>query len=325
MKNTSHPEIFTSHDLAIIIPTYNRPEKMNNILNSLAMQSQPCGRIIVVDGGRSVEGVISSFADRLPVDYHRCTPPGQIRQRNFGISLLDAETRLVAYFDDDIVLEPDAIEVMIEFLNNSDPDTAGAGFNMINLPVHRHSFLKALFGMSSPQQGRVLQSGFNVTIANAQTDFKSQWLCGGATVWKTEILTKFLNREINSRWAAAEDLIFSYPIGKKYPLYICAKARVRHEHIQDHKADNKYRYYGRTLTLWHLAFIEQHAELSRLYFFWMIIGQILGRLILGTIRMQKSKLYTALGQIEGMQAGVFALQNHTDLSTLLIEDTDSNN
>ncbi len=320
----SETQPYIGRDLAIIIPTFNRPEKMANILTSLAAQIEPCGRIIVVDGGGSVERVVERFTERLPVEYHRCTPPGQIRQRNYGIALLGSETRLIAYFDDDIVLEPDAIKVMIAFLNGCEPDTAGAGFNMVNFPPHRLSLLKALFGMSSRQQGRVLRSGFNVTIANVQEDLRAQWLCGGATVWKSEILRKFLNKEINSRWAASEDLVFSYPIGKKFPLYVCANARVRHEHVNDHKAVNKYKYYGRTFTLWQLSFIEQHPELSRLYFFWMITGQILGRLISGSFQHQKSQIYTAIGLMEGMLSGINALRKRSDLANLLTEDTSSN-
>ncbi len=319
MSTRIHP--YAGTDIAIVIPTFNRPEKMTNILNSLISQTERCGRVVVVDGGESVKDIVNQFADRLPVEYHRCIPPGQIRQRNYGISLLGPESRLIASFDDDIVLEPNALKVMIDFLNHCEPDAAGVGFNMVNFPPHRFSFLKALFGMSSARQGQVLRSGFNVTIANPQKDFKSQWLCGGATIWKSEILKQHLNKEIDSRWAASEDLIFSYPIGKKYPLYVCADAKVRHEHVNDHKADNKYRYYGRTFTLWHLSFIEQHRELSRLRFFWMIIGQILGRLISGAVGRQRNQLYTALGLIDGMLDGIAALRNRTDLTALLIEDT----
>lgn len=48
-----------------------------------------------MDGGKGVRDEVMGFSDRLPVAYYECQPPGQIRQRNMGISLLDDHTSLV--------------------------------------------------------------------------------------------------------------------------------------------------------------------------------------------------------------------------------------
>ena len=52
MGHKNHP-VFTAEDLAVIIPTKDRPQKMENILGSLSEQTVTCGRIIVVDGGQT--------------------------------------------------------------------------------------------------------------------------------------------------------------------------------------------------------------------------------------------------------------------------------
>ena len=119
-------KIYIGQDLAFIIPTKDRPKQVQTVLESIAKQSTPCGRIIIVNGGQSVQDIVMRFADRLPVEYYECHPPGQIRQRNMGISLLDDRTPLVGSLDDDIVLEPKALESMIAFWNRCDSDTAGA-------------------------------------------------------------------------------------------------------------------------------------------------------------------------------------------------------
>jgi glycosyltransferase involved in cell wall biosynthesis len=306
-------------DLAILVPTKDRPHKLRCLLESLAQQTEPCGRIIVIDGGESVRDTVMSFAGRLPVEYQACHPPGQIRQRNMGIALLDDSTPLVGSLDDDIVLLPTAVEHLIRFWNTRDHDTAGVSFNIVNLPAERHSWLTGLFGLTGPEQGRVLRSGRNTPILSVPSDLRTQWLCGGATVWKLHILRTFSNRERYAQWAMAEDLLFSYPIGKLYPLYVCADAKVRHEHVFDHKIPMKHKYYGRTETLWRFAFVESHKELSRAAFLWMQSATIVARLCKGVLCFQPRHIQFAIGQADGVACGLAALMRGDDVASLLSE------
>lgn len=317
-------QIYKGQDVAFIIPTKDRPEKVKTVLDSVARQTVPCGRMIIVDGGRSVKDIVMGFSDSLPVEYYECYPPGQIRQRNMGIALLDERTPLVGFLDDDIVLEPQALESMITFWNKCEPDTAGVSFNIVNNPPYRHSWVRAIMGMSSPQQGLVLRSGYNIATSPVGTDLRAQWLCGGATVWKKQILKNFPHKEIDSRWAICEDAIFSYPIGKIFPLYVCADAKARHEHVYDHTAKMKYRYYGRTVTLWRLYFVESHVELSRMFFLWMLLGQITGRCVLGILSFRIRHIQYAIGQIEGAIVGLTALLRGVNLIFLLNENDSCN-
>jgi glycosyltransferase involved in cell wall biosynthesis len=310
---------YTGTDLALIIPTKDRPQKLRDLLDSLASQTMLCGRVIIVDGGDSIENIVLGFGDKLPVEYYECKPPGQIRQKNIGISLLDERTPLVGFLDDDIVLEPGALESLITCWTDSEPETAGISFNIINNPPHRHSVPLSLIGMSSPQQGRVLRSGYNVLTCPVVKNLRTQWLAGGATVWRQDILLKFRQKEIHSRWAICEDLIFSYPIGKKHPLYVCAAAKVRHEHVYDHRAKLKHLYYGRTITLWRFYFAQLNPEISRLFFLWMLFGQITARGIGGLLTFQMKHVQYALGQIEGLAIGSYALLRGLDLAAVLNE------
>ena len=298
---------YNAKDIAFIIPTKDRPRKVKSVLESIMGQTARCGRIIIVDSGRSVEDIVMGFSSCLPVEYYRCYPPGQIRQRNMAISLLDERTPLAGFLDDDIVLENQAVESIIAFLNKCEPETAGVSFNIINNPTHRHSCIGAIFGMSSSKPGRILRSGYNTSISAVKSDIRTQWLSGGATVWKRQILNEYHHQEINARWAIGEDLIFSYPIGKKFPLYVCASARARHEHVYDHQAKSKYIYYGRTVVIWQLYFVESHDELSRLLFVWMIFGQIAYRMISGMLFLRLQPIQYACGQVIGLKMGLTAI------------------
>ncbi len=59
---------YTSSDIAVIIPTRNRPELIKRHLNSLVDQECKIGRVIVVASGIDVESIVIGFKDRLPVE-----------------------------------------------------------------------------------------------------------------------------------------------------------------------------------------------------------------------------------------------------------------
>lgn len=310
-------KIYRGEDLGFVIPTKDRPGKVENLLKSFTAQDVSCGRIILVDGGRSIRHIVEGFSGVLPVEYCRCDPPGQIRQRNMGIALLDERTPLVGFLDDDIVLTAGALGRMLSFWNSVAPLTAGVSFNVVSDHSSFPSWAKAIVRRMMPRQGRVLSSGYHISIENVHAHIRSQWLCGGATVWRQYVLKRFKNREISTKWAILEDVMFSYPVGKEFPLYVCADARVRHEHVYDHTVRRRHRYYGRTVILWRLFFVESYPELSRTAFLMMMSTEIAVRVALSLVSMRKQDLQFVLGQIEGAIAGLRAICGGTKLTHLL--------
>ena len=223
---------YTAADMVFLIPTKDRPNKLNDLLASIVEQDSLPGRILVIDGGKSVEDVVIKYKAQLPIEWHQCLPPGQIRQRNYGISLIK-EHKLVAFLDDDLVFEPGALQAMVAMWNAVEPETAGVGFNLINVANTPPTWKERLLLIKGPRPGQVLPSGHNTAFTSLTDDIKTDWLGGGYTVWRKAILDQFSQAEVTTKWAIGEDLLFSYPIGLRYPLYACAKARVRHEHVAD--------------------------------------------------------------------------------------------
>lgn len=315
------PNIYSDKDIAVLVPTKDRPEKIYNLLNSLAEQIVYIGRIIIVDGGVSVRDIVYSFKDRLPVEHYLCQPPGQIRQRNMGIQKLDEATRLVACVDDDIVFEKDAFQNMLLFWNEVEPETAGVGFNVVNVPSYRYSFLKRLFGASGPQQGQVLSSGYNTSLENVPKSIRTTWLNGGVTVWRKDILTRNFHKEVNTPWAPCEDLIFSYPLGKKYPLYICAEARTRHEHIfAPLPSGNIWHFRGKTGVLWRLRFVLSNEDLSTVAFIWMTLSTAVAGCMIGIFKRDTDFIKLHLGRLIGAFLGIKAIFKKQDLIALLTNE-----
>ena len=108
---------YVSKDLAIIIPTKDRPKKVGSLLQSIKELDCEVGRVIVVASGQDISDVVIEFSKILPVEYYS-SEPGQIKQRNKGISLLNDSTKLVATIDDDMFFYKTAVLQMIKFWNS---------------------------------------------------------------------------------------------------------------------------------------------------------------------------------------------------------------
>ena len=211
--------MYSSKDLAIIIPTKDRPEEIELLLKSILNQKLTIGKIIIVSSGIDISSNLDKYFN-IAIE-HYITEPGQILQRNYAISKLDGTTKLVATLDDDIQFKDNAICEMIDFWNSIDSKTAGVGFNIINLPKHKSSILKDnLFYMTKTFPGMIMKSGITTSLCNVDKDIKTEWLNGEATVWKQEILINNKHKPIKSKWAVFEDVIYSYPIGINHLLYV---------------------------------------------------------------------------------------------------------
>jgi glycosyltransferase involved in cell wall biosynthesis len=290
--------MFTGNDLAVIIPTRDRPSKLMELLESFCRQSIICQRIIIVDSGENIENVLQAYINVLHLEYYRTDNPGQISQRNLGISKLTNSTEFVCLFDDDIVLHDGALEAMVSFWNNNCPhNTAGVSFNIVNGPIESHNFITGLIGQTGPQAGKVLRSGRNTSIAHIRQSIKTEWLCGGATVWRQEVLLQYPHMLSDSKWAIYEDLIYSFPIGKIFPMFVCADARVDHNHVYREYGFRHHSYLGYSETLWRFAFVKSNSDLSVSYFFWNQSAAILGRFFLCIFKFQIYQLYFIKGML----------------------------
>ena len=292
-------QFYTPFDLAIITPTKNRPLHIQRLLTSIINLDCAVGRIIIVSTGEDLTDIIKPFLKDLNNISYIASEPGQIFQRNRGIELLDESTKLVATLDDDVVLSNDCVSKIIEFLNSAPPDTAGAGFNISNHPSHKSSFLQNLIGLNSPYSGRVLKSGINTAITNIEVSIETQWLNGGATVWKQDILKSYKHFEINSRWAICEDLIYSYPLGKLYPLYVCSDAKISCD-LPSHQNSLPIHFQrSLTLVLWHFYFVSQNTDLSKIRFFFFYFIKLIHLIFSSIFYFRLSPIFSSFGLLYG--------------------------
>ena len=254
-----------SRKITFIIPTKDRPDILRNCLQSLSDQAEYVGEVVVVASGLNVEEVVSGFSEKMNVKYIHSDVAGQIVQRNIGKRELTDDTELVGFLDDEIVLEEDALKIMIDFWERAEESTAGVGFNLISEATHPHPFLYSLLKKATGSvPGSVNRFGVSVPFNNTPGNIRTQFLGGGYTVWRRDIIEEFSQPDILTRWAQGEDLRFSYPIGRKYSLHVCADARVYQDGEQNTADDGQMiRYRARITALSQLYFVSQHDELSK--------------------------------------------------------------
>jgi glycosyltransferase involved in cell wall biosynthesis len=251
--------------ISFIIPTKDKPKYLKKCLQNLSEQKEYIGTVIVVASGTSVQHIIDSFKDTLNIQYIHSDKPGQIHQRNLGIDALERDAELVGFFDDDISLQAGALSSMVRFIarkyeENDRP--IGVGFNILNLPSYEeepNKSLRKVFFHIGEKPGEITKIGLQTTIWNLQADIKTQWLGGGYTIWSRQIIEEFKQPIENTRWAIGEDLRYSYPIGKKYNLYVCASAKVIDEG-RSVSFDSFYIGYRKAIS--QLLFIQNHKEFS---------------------------------------------------------------
>lgn len=167
--------------------------------------------------------------------------------------------------------------------------------------------------------GTVLKSGCNVSIQNIAEDVPTEWLGGGYTVWSAEVLSRFPQDELHTCWAIGEDLRFSYPIGKQFPLFVCSRARVRHEHVNDRSQGLKAHYYrGRKSAVSICYFVQLHREdLSMAACLWMLVAKCGARILGACLRLDKESLIHGVGEVVGIFRCSLALIRGSDLRAML--------
>lgn len=299
--------MYSSDRLAAVVPTKDRPEDVKRLLDSIRKQTNRPGLVVIVDSGGASKEEVQKYLGTLNINYIDTNIVGQIAQRNYGITLVPEQFELIAYLDDDIVLDEHAMENMIREWNRKEKETAGIGFLINNNNEPADGIIRKLFYMGSGKPGEILKSGYNVPVSKMNGTARSGWLCGGATVWKRTIIEENKHRQIRSKWAICEDIIFSYPIGKKYPLYISPDSIVIHnEQPISSRFDTRYIYRGKNTVLWRMYFVRLNEELSILAFTWMTVSQIMMRLGKALLTLKPNEGLLALGQVYGLGAGLLA-------------------
>jgi glycosyltransferase involved in cell wall biosynthesis len=231
-------------------------------LDHLSNQTLIPNEIILVASGMDIKSITEKFSNKLNINYIHSKIAGQIHQRNLGKKEVNKNADYIVFLDDDIILNNDAFEKMMAYWETKDENTAGIGFNLIYQNSHEDTFLfKLLKILNSAQAGNVMKSGLPISINNLSQNIETQFLGGGYTVWRKKIIDEYKQDSLKTNWAQGEDLRFSYPIGKKYKLFVCATATGRELEFDNENISSTFSH-GKIQGLTDLYFTTLHKELS---------------------------------------------------------------
>ncbi len=111
---------------SIIIPVYNRPEEVDELLESLTQQSyrQPFEIIIAEDGSvRTCEEIVCKYEQKLPVIYYQKENTGAGLTRNDAMKKAKGDYFII--FDSDCIIPPHYLQTVSDTLQENYTDAYG--------------------------------------------------------------------------------------------------------------------------------------------------------------------------------------------------------
>jgi glycosyltransferase involved in cell wall biosynthesis len=110
---------------SIIIPLYNRPQEIKELLETLTLQTYKQFEVLVIEDGsvKDARDIVAAFEGRLNVRYYFKPNEGQGFSRNFGFERAKGDYFII--FDSDILVPENYLEVVNHRLNTDYLDCYG--------------------------------------------------------------------------------------------------------------------------------------------------------------------------------------------------------
>ena len=110
---------------SFIIPVYNRPDEVDELLDSLTRQTFREFEVVVVEDGSVVpcKDIVDKYADRLSIHYYNKANSGPGQTRNYGVDRANGEYMLI--LDSDCILPDRYLEAVESELEKQKADAFG--------------------------------------------------------------------------------------------------------------------------------------------------------------------------------------------------------
>jgi glycosyltransferase involved in cell wall biosynthesis len=204
---------------SIIIPTYNRPEKLKDCLEAIAQLDYPrdCFEVVVVDDGSSqpLNDLITPFQDQLSIQLIRQENSGPATARNTGAKYAKGE--FLAFTDDDCQPMANWLQAFAQKFEEF-PESLLGGYTINQLTDNPYS------------EASQLLIDYIYSYYNTNRDRASFFASNNFALAKT-LFDKLGGFDVTFPLAAAEDREFCDRCSSYgYPLIYVPEARIYHSH-----------------------------------------------------------------------------------------------
>ena len=110
---------------SIIIPVYNRPDEVAELLDSLTKQTDKGFEVLIIEDGSAVpcKEVCEQYADKLDLHYYFKPNSGRSETRNYGMERASGDWFII--YDSDVIVPPQYIATVREELAKNPVDCYG--------------------------------------------------------------------------------------------------------------------------------------------------------------------------------------------------------
>ena len=127
---------------SVIIPVFNRPNEMKELLDSLAVQSCKDFELVVVEDGSSIKSdvLIKDYESLIDIHYYYKPNSGPGESRNYGMERAKGE--YLVFFDSDCIIPPNYFETVSNYLKTNPldcyggPDSAHESFSDVQKAIN---------------------------------------------------------------------------------------------------------------------------------------------------------------------------------------------
>ncbi|MDF1547754.1 MAG: glycosyltransferase [Bacteroidales bacterium] len=112
-------------NFSVIIPVYNRPDEVKELLDSFLVQKSADFEIIIIEDGSTIkcENVVKSYQSKFDISYFFKENGGPASARNHGMA--KAKYDYFVFFDSDCIIPEAYFEIVSKALNDNFSDAYG--------------------------------------------------------------------------------------------------------------------------------------------------------------------------------------------------------
>ena len=128
--------------LSLVVPVFNRPDEVRELLQSLCTQDDSDFEVVIVEDGSAIpcDAVVNEFASRLRIAYYTKPNSGPGQSRNYGAERAAGEW--IVFLDSDCIIPEHYVSTVKSFVAAQDvdafggPDRAHESFTLIQKAIN---------------------------------------------------------------------------------------------------------------------------------------------------------------------------------------------